>query len=245
MADLSQMKGRIQMIMTSDRGRESSVASRAVAAALLLAVLVITPVLTAQPDEPENLGRPITLNVRDADLNDVLASFSKISAVEILVESGVTGKVTASFEDVPWDTALFSILKEQGLTWERAGDQIIVRRTEGEKLVPVRPADGEPTLLVPELELPAAMASPAAELEVVHWAETEDAVARAADGSFAAALSTGGTSITLYGRVGDVPIYGCGCYAGPAGAVACTGFGDPTTGWSSNVAVSISISGGT
>ncbi len=52
------------------------------------------------------------------------------------------------------------------------------------------------------------------------------AVARASDGSFAAALSTGGTSITLYGRVGDVPIYACGCYAGPAGAVACTGFGE-------------------
>lgn len=45
----------------------------------------------------------------------------------------------------------------------------------------VLPARGEPTLLVPELERPAAMASPAAELEVVHWAETEDAVQRAAD----------------------------------------------------------------
>ena len=56
--------------------------------------------------------------------------------------------------------------------------------------------------------------------------DTVGAVARAADGTFAAALSTGGTSITLYGRVGDVPIYACGCYAGPAGAVACTGFGE-------------------
>ena len=56
--------------------------------------------------------------------------------------------------------------------------------------------------------------------------DTVGAVVRAADGSFAAALSTGGTSITLNGRVGDVPIYACGCYAGPAGAVACTGFGE-------------------
>jgi Xaa-Pro aminopeptidase len=45
----------------------------------------------------------------------------------------------------------------------------------------VLPADAEPTLLVPELELPAALASPAAELEVVHWAETDDPVQRAAD----------------------------------------------------------------
>jgi L-asparaginase/beta-aspartyl-peptidase (threonine type) len=56
--------------------------------------------------------------------------------------------------------------------------------------------------------------------------DTVGTVVRAADGTFAASLSTGGTSITLHGRVGDVPIYGCGCYAGPAGAVACTGFGE-------------------
>ncbi|HOX24822.1 MAG TPA: isoaspartyl peptidase/L-asparaginase [Candidatus Krumholzibacteria bacterium] len=56
--------------------------------------------------------------------------------------------------------------------------------------------------------------------------DTVGAVAGAVDGTFAAALSTGGTSITLYGRVGDVPIYGCGCFAGPAGAVACTGHGE-------------------
>jgi L-asparaginase/beta-aspartyl-peptidase (threonine type) len=56
--------------------------------------------------------------------------------------------------------------------------------------------------------------------------DTVGAVARAPDGTFAAVLSTGGTSLTLYGRVGDVPIYACGCYAGPDGAVACTGFGE-------------------
>jgi isoaspartyl peptidase/L-asparaginase-like protein (Ntn-hydrolase superfamily) len=56
--------------------------------------------------------------------------------------------------------------------------------------------------------------------------DTVGTVARGANGRFAATLSTGGTSLTLYGRVGDVPIYGAGCYAGPAGAVACTGFGE-------------------
>ncbi|MCB1150643.1 isoaspartyl peptidase/L-asparaginase [bacterium] len=56
--------------------------------------------------------------------------------------------------------------------------------------------------------------------------DTVGTVVRHADGTFAATLSTGGTSITLDGRVGDVPIYGCGCFAGPAGAVACTGHGE-------------------
>ncbi len=65
--------------------------------------------------------------------------------------------------------------------------------------------------------------------DVVEWGrhgDTVGAVARDAQGNFAAALSTGGTSITLYGRVGDVPIYGAGLFAGPAGAVACTGDGE-------------------
>lgn len=56
--------------------------------------------------------------------------------------------------------------------------------------------------------------------------DTVGTVTRASDGSFAVTLSTGGTSITLDGRVGDVPLYGCGSYAGPAGAVACTGHGE-------------------
>lgn len=56
--------------------------------------------------------------------------------------------------------------------------------------------------------------------------DTVGTVVRTADTRFAATLSTGGTSVTLYGRVGDVPIYGAGLFAGPAGAVACTGQGE-------------------
>ncbi len=56
--------------------------------------------------------------------------------------------------------------------------------------------------------------------------DTVGAVARDARGDFAAAISTGGTTITFHGRVGDVPIFGAGIYAGPHGAVACTGNGE-------------------
>lgn len=56
--------------------------------------------------------------------------------------------------------------------------------------------------------------------------DTIGAVARAGDGSFAAACSTGGTLLMLRGRVGDSPILGAGLYAGPAGAVCATGIGE-------------------
>jgi L-asparaginase / beta-aspartyl-peptidase len=56
--------------------------------------------------------------------------------------------------------------------------------------------------------------------------DTVGVAVRAADGRFAVALSTGGTAITLRGRVGDVPIYGAGLFAGPHGATAATGTGE-------------------
>ncbi len=56
--------------------------------------------------------------------------------------------------------------------------------------------------------------------------DTVGAVVRDARGGYGVALSTGGTSIMLLGRVGDTPIIGAGLYAGPAGAVASTGDGE-------------------
>jgi isoaspartyl peptidase/L-asparaginase-like protein (Ntn-hydrolase superfamily) len=49
----------------------------------------------------------------------------------------------------------------------------------------------------------------------------------ATDGrGYAAALSSGGLTGSRIGRVGDVPLPGCGLYAGPKGAVAFTGIGE-------------------
>jgi L-asparaginase/beta-aspartyl-peptidase (threonine type) len=58
------------------------------------------------------------------------------------------------------------------------------------------------------------------------WRDTVGAVARDAQGRFAAGSSTGGTSWMLPGRVGDTPIIGAGLYAGPLGAVTATGIGE-------------------
>jgi L-asparaginase/beta-aspartyl-peptidase (threonine type) len=62
--------------------------------------------------------------------------------------------------------------------------------------------------------------------EALGTPDTVGCVTRDAQGRFAAAISTGGTTLTLYGRVGDVPMYGAGIYAGTRGAVACTGHGE-------------------
>ena len=62
--------------------------------------------------------------------------------------------------------------------------------------------------------------------DVILGTDTIGAVALDRDGNFAVANSTGGASPMLLGRVGDSPMIGCGFYAGPAAAVACTGIGE-------------------
>lgn len=56
--------------------------------------------------------------------------------------------------------------------------------------------------------------------------DTVGVVVRAADGTFAAAASTGGIWCALPGRVGDVSIPGAGIEVGEAGAVVATGVGE-------------------
>jgi isoaspartyl peptidase/L-asparaginase-like protein (Ntn-hydrolase superfamily) len=55
--------------------------------------------------------------------------------------------------------------------------------------------------------------------------DTVGSVARI-DGRFAAAVSTGGASPMLRGRIGDSPIFGAGIYVGEKGAVVATGIGE-------------------
>lgn len=58
------------------------------------------------------------------------------------------------------------------------------------------------------------------------FVETVGAVAVDKSGVFAAGSSTGGTSLSLNGRVGDTPLVGCGFYAGSEGSVTVTGIGE-------------------
>ena len=76
---------------------------------------------------------------------------------------------------------------------------------------------------------PAGSASADAVVPTVAQADVSDTVGvvlRTAEGHYAAGLSTGGTSLALRGRVGDVPQLGAGLYAGEHGAVAATGKGE-------------------
>ena len=62
-----------------------------------------------------NLGTPISLDFKDGDLQDIFRLFADISGLNVVVNPGVTGKVTLKLTEVPWDQALDLILKTNGL----------------------------------------------------------------------------------------------------------------------------------
>jgi hypothetical protein len=68
----------------------------------------------------------ISLSVRDADLVEVVRSLARIAGVNLIVDPGVSGKVTAELVNVRWDVALATILKTQGLAMELDGRLLTV-----------------------------------------------------------------------------------------------------------------------
>lgn len=67
-------------------------------------------------------GEPISLNLKDADMKDVLRTFAQLTGLNIAVDPGVGGVVTVDFVDVPWDQALDLILRQNGLTYVLEGN---------------------------------------------------------------------------------------------------------------------------
>jgi len=73
-------------------------------------------------------GHPISLDFKDGDLQDIFRLFSDISGLNIVVNPGVSGKVTLVLKEVPWDQALDLILKTNGLGYTLDDNVIRIAR---------------------------------------------------------------------------------------------------------------------
>ena len=71
--------------------------------------------ITVTAREKQFTGHPISLDFKDGDLQDIFRLFADISGLNIVVNPGVTGKVTLKLNEVPWDQALDLILKANNL----------------------------------------------------------------------------------------------------------------------------------
>jgi type IV pilus assembly protein PilQ len=77
---------------------------------------------TLGPGERVYTGEPISLNLKDADLKDVIRTFANLTGLNIAVDPGVNGSVTVDFNDVPWDQALDIILRQNNLGYVLEGN---------------------------------------------------------------------------------------------------------------------------
>jgi len=69
-------------------------------------------------------GKPISLQVSDADILDVISMISEESGANIIVSDEVNGKVSLKLRQVPWDQALVSVMRTKGLGYVRQGNVI-------------------------------------------------------------------------------------------------------------------------
>ncbi len=97
---------------------------------------------SSEPPAKKYTGRKLSLDFKDADIQDVLRLIADVSGINFVSGTEVKGRVTIKIADVPWDQALDVILKTNTppLTQIREADNIIritttenVRREEDEK----------------------------------------------------------------------------------------------------------------
>jgi len=67
-------------------------------------------------------GRRIDLDLKDADIHDVLRLIADVGRVNVVAAENVTGTVTIRMRSVPWDQALETILQAKGYGMVRKGN---------------------------------------------------------------------------------------------------------------------------
>jgi type IV pilus assembly protein PilQ len=102
--------------------------SGSVAPAAMAPATVQPPVVTAAPRRTppaQARARRVSITFNATPINDVLLSFAALSGKSIVPGSNVTGLVTATINDQPWDEALRTILSAYGLVSQEQTSGII------------------------------------------------------------------------------------------------------------------------
>ena len=71
-------------------------------------------------------GKRITIDLKDADIHNVLRLLAKEGRINVIASEDVQGTITLHLERIPWDQALDVILRTKGLTQRREGDIVWV-----------------------------------------------------------------------------------------------------------------------
>lgn len=120
--------------------------------------LVLVGLLFLAAPEPKR----INLDLKDAEIENVLRLFADIGKLNVVAGDQVKGKVSVKFTNVPWPEALDTILSAKGLGYTKTDNVIVVDTLENLAARAPRPALASPervTVLIP-----------------VHYAKAQDLV---------------------------------------------------------------------
>ena len=79
---------------------------------------------TIGAEETSFTGELISLDFKDGDIQDIFRLFADISGLNVVVQPGVTGRITLKLTEVPWDQAMDIILKTHRLGYIVDGNVI-------------------------------------------------------------------------------------------------------------------------
>jgi type IV pilus assembly protein PilQ len=75
-------------------------------------------------------GEPISVNLKDVDLQDFFRLIHEISGLNIVLDPAVKGTLTLVLDDVPWDQALDIVLQNNGLDRRLQGNVLRIATRE-------------------------------------------------------------------------------------------------------------------
>ena len=95
----------------------------------------LQPVVSGQEEQAPaerdlSTSNLVTLDFKEADINNVLKIISYKSGINIVTTPDVMGNVSVRLTDVPWEIALDVILKTYGFGYQRQGNVILVTKIE-------------------------------------------------------------------------------------------------------------------
>jgi type II secretory pathway component HofQ len=95
---------------------------------ILLALTLLAAAAVRAEDAPS-----VTLDVKDADIREILLSMKKQCGIRnMLIDDAVGGKGTYLFREVPCETALKIVFRTQDLDYEiQENSVVIIRKKKG------------------------------------------------------------------------------------------------------------------
>jgi type IV pilus assembly protein PilQ len=97
---------------------------------VLLAQARVPVLAQTQAQAPRQQPRLISLDFKDADINNILRILAEFSGLNIVTSDDVKGKVTVKLQNVPWQQALDSVVRAAKLGYVQEGNIIRVDKLE-------------------------------------------------------------------------------------------------------------------